>query len=364
MKKLNPLSLIFLTGAFVISCTPDKEVIETETSVSVSVGLPSLVTDNKISVSGQIESRNTAVISTRMMGFISGIHVNPGDKVDRGQLLVSISNDDIQAKRAQAVAMISEAEAALQDAEKDFNRFEKLHKQGSASEKEFENALLRYNAVKAQVEASHQVMRETDAMLAYTNLTAPFSGVVTQKHVHEGSMANPGMPILTLEQPNGFDIRAMVSEHEVGRLKNELEAEVTVKSTGRKFRAKISEVSPSSRFTGGRFQIKLKIPAAENPGLFSGMYVNVSIDMHDGAGKKLFVPASVIIYKDQLAGVYTVDHDQKAQLRWLRIGQVAANQVEVLSGLRPDEKFITQSDNRLYNGVPVVIRKDELTAAQ
>jgi RND family efflux transporter MFP subunit len=365
MKKLNLFSSVLIASAVVVACTSRQEVAETETPISVKVGIPMLVTGDKISVSGQIESGNTAIVSTRVMGFISSIHVNPGERVDKGQLLVVISNSDIQAKRAQAVAMISEAEAALHDAEKDFNRFEKLHKQGSASEKEYENALLRYNAVKAKTEASHQVKLEADAMLEYTNLTAPFSGVITQKFVDAGSMANPGMPILAIEQPSDLEIRAMVSENEVGRIRNQMEAEVTVKSTGRKFQARISELSPSSQFTGGRFQIKLKVPSQENTALYSGMYVNVSILAENDAGQRsLFVPASVIIYKNQLAGLYTVDSEQKAQLRWLKVGKIESNRVEVLSGLRPDEKFISQSDGRLYSGASVSVSNNEIIAVE
>src|SRR5690348_15381127 len=103
MKKFNLFSWFVITGTLIVSCTTDKEVADQETPVAVRIAVPSQETGDNVSVSGQLESHNTAVISTRMMGFISGITVNPGDKVTKGQLLVTISSEDVQARQAQAV---------------------------------------------------------------------------------------------------------------------------------------------------------------------------------------------------------------------------------------------------------------------
>jgi len=136
-----------------------------------------------------------------------------------------------------------------------------------------------------------------------------------------------------------------------------MDAEVTIKSTGKTFRGKISEISPSSQFSGGQYEMKIIVPANENTGLFSGMYVNVSIPLNNDSGvQSLFVPESAIIHKDQLSGLYTIGEDQTAQLRWLKVGEKHADEVEILSGLNPREKFIIKSEGRLYSGVPVLVK--------
>jgi RND family efflux transporter MFP subunit len=360
--------LLLTTNIFLTSCSGDKQEKELKKNnpISVEVGIPTHQSGETISVSGRIESHETAAISTRMMGFISRINVKPGDVVEKGQLLVTINNGDILAKRAQAQAMISETAAALKDAQKDYERFEELYNQKSASTKEFENATLRYNSIKAKAEAAQQMKNETDAMLAYSNLVAPFTGVITQKNSNEGSMANPGMPILMMEQSDEYHVRASVSESEVGQLKKGMNAEVIVKSTGKIIRGKISEISPSSQFTGGQFQLKIIIPSTENTGLFSGMYVNVNIPLKNTSGvQSLSVPASAIIHKDQLSGLYTVSDNQTAQLRWLKVGKEYGNQVEILSGLNSDERFIIKSDSKLYSGALVSVKKSiDLTIAK
>src|SRR5688572_21974308 len=360
--KRSPIIAVIIFSLLLTSCSEDKkgDKPETEHPVSVKVQTPSEHSVENITVSGQIESQTTAIISTRVMGFISEIKVKPGDKVQKGQLLAAISNADILAKRAQAQAMISDAEANLKDAQKDYERFEILYQQQSATTKEFETMTMRYTSARARVEAARQMKNESDAILAYTNLVAPFSGVITQKHIDAGSMANPGMPIVTLEKSNSDYVKAYVSENDISKLKYGMDANVTVKSTGKKVRGKVVEISPSSQFTGGQFQIKVIIAAAESSELPSGMYVNVSIPIIIGTTNtygtsRLYVPASAIIHRDQLAGLYTIGSDHTAQLRWLKVGRQLDDDVEVLSGLSPGEKFITQSDGRLYSGVPVSV---------
>jgi RND family efflux transporter MFP subunit len=341
------------------NCSGDRKESEVkkEIPISVYIGTPTQQSSARIIASGQIESRETAVISTRIMGFVSSVKVKPGDRVQKGQLLLTISSGDIQAKRAQAQAMVTEAEAALTDAQKDYERYDELYKKQSASTKEFENARLHYASVKAKAEAARQMKNEADAMLAYTNLVAPFSGVITQKNIDEGSMANPGMPLLLLEQEGDYHVKASVSEGEVGNLKVGMEAEVTVKSTGRSFEGKITEISPSSQFNGGQFQIKVTVPVAEKSGLFSGMSVNASIAAgNSSVDLSPLVPASAIVHKDQLSGLYTVSDNQTAELRWVKVGKKYGDHVEVLSGINAAEKFIVKSEGKLFSGASVLVK--------
>lgn len=360
-NRLNRSLAIVLSVALVTltHCSGDNKETETkkETPVTVYEATPTQSSAERITVSGQIESKETAAISTRLMGFVSSVNVKPGDRVQKGQLLITLSNNDILAKRAQAQAMVSEAEAALVDARKDYERYEELYKKQSASAKEFENAMLHYTSIKAKAEAARQMKNEADAMLTYTNLVAPFSGVVTQKNIDEGSMANPGMPLLMVEEDGDYHVRASVSEGDIGTLTLGRNAEVTVKSTGKSFVGKISEISPSSQFSGGQFQIKVNVPGEEKAGLFSGMVVNVNIATENKtADQSPWVPASAIVYKDQLAGLYTVSDQQTAQLRWVKVGKKQGDQVEILSGISAAEKFILRSEGKLYSGASVLVK--------
>lgn len=362
------LTVLLTASIFFASCSGDnnKGEVKKDAPVSVTVGIAGKQSSERIHASGQIESKETAVISTRVMGFITGIKVKVGDAVKQGQLLATISNDDILAKKAQARAMVAEAEAALIDAQKDQERFAELFEQQSASSKEFETATLHYNSIRSKTEAARQMQKEAEAMLTYTNLIAPFSGVVTEKNMDVGSMANPGVPILVVEQTGMCQVKASVSESDIAQVKRGAEADVLIKSTGKIIRGRVSEVSPSSKFSGGQYVIIVSIPEAERHGLYTGMSVNVAIASYalsDASNDIVVVPASTIVHNDQLTGLYTINDNHTASLRWVKLGKTYGDQVEILSGLRPQEKFILASEGKLYNGVPIAIKINQALIA-
>ncbi|MEO9021227.1 MAG: efflux RND transporter periplasmic adaptor subunit [Ginsengibacter sp.] len=364
--KFKQVFILFFLGAIVLfetscsSTTDDQTKIKSVPAVQVSIGNPLVNTDNSIAVTGQIESAQSADISTRVMGYITGIKVKVGDHVNKGQLLVTISNDDIMAKRAQAGAMLSGAQASLASAEKDYQRFTTLYKQKSATAKELDNVTLQYQAAKAGVESASQMKAEANAMLAYTNIIAPFSGVVAQKLADAGSMANPGMPILILEQNKNLRVSAVIPETEISRIKLKSIATISIKSIDKTFTGAVTEISPSSMGTGGQFVVKINVPQEVQNSLNAGMYANVTIATENKSSETknemVLIPLSAILHIGQLDALYTVSSNDKALLRYVRLGKTYGNNVEVLSGLNKDESFIASAEGKLYNGVPVKIK--------
>ncbi len=347
------------------SSKENKEKLSAEkpAPILVKIASPSENISNEYSISGQVEASQTANISTRVMGYITRLSVKVGDHVSSGQIIATISNSDLLAKRAQTEAQINEAEAALQNAKKDYDRFTTLYKQQSATAKELDNITLQYSAMKAKVEAAKQMRNEVNAMLAYTSLTAPFSGVVTQKMADAGNMANPGMPIVTIEQTGSYQISANVPETEINQLKQGENVKVTIKSIDRSFEGKITQINPSSQFTGGQYIIKIGISENDKKGLYAGMYANIIINSPGKSDAKaaengaVLVPVSCIVNKEQLTGLYTISTDNTALLRWVRLGKQFGNQVEVLTGLNKNEPYILEAQGNLYNSAPVSIIK-------
>lgn len=359
MKK----NILFIAIALVTlssSCSSKKEEKTNtgDSAILVQVASASINNTKELNLSGQIESSQSVNISTRMMGFITAITVKVGDHVNKGQLLVSISNDDIKAKRAQTDAMIAEAEAAFNNAKKDQERFNNLYQQQSASAKEMDNINLQFNAAKSRLEAAKQMRNEVNAMMSYAQLTAPFSGVVTQKLMDAGSMASPGMPILTIEQSGVLQVSVSVPENSIQQVQLGNIATVHIQSVEKTFQSNVSQINPSSQFTGGQFIVKIKIPESAQKGLYAGMYANISIPLKNAAAivsnsDAVLVPVSAIEYKNQLTGLYTISSNNRALLRWVRLGKSYGNYVEVLSGLEKNENFITKAEGKLFNGVSV-----------
>jgi len=361
MKQTYRIGITTLLLSTLMACGRKESPKTTATiPVAVTIATPSSFTGNSISASGQIEASQTAAISTRIMGRINSITVKIGDKVSKGQVLATISDEDIKAKRAQADAMIAEAEAHYAAAQKDYNRFTNLYKQESATAKELEMVTLQYNAAKSRVEAARQMKNEVNAMLGYSTLRAPFDGVVTQRSAEPGNIANPGMPILMIENSGEKQITATVAETDISRLKENQSATILIKSTGKTFEGRVSQITPSSQFSGAQYIIKITIPPYIQKELVAGMYANVTIPTAvtpaNTVANIVLVPLSSIVYKDELTGIFTPGSNNSALLRWVRLGKTYGDKAEILSGLAMDEPFIVSAASRLVNGTPIQTR--------
>ena len=115
---------------------------------------------------------------------------------------------------------------------------------------------------------------------------------------------------------------------------------------------------------GGQYLVKVRIDEQDKKDLYAGMYAQVSISTtaeKSSDEERLLVPAEALVQRDQLNGLYTVSDGKTALLRWVTVGKTYGDQVEVLSGLNEDEKFIITAEGKLYNGVPVSIKNISLS---
>lgn len=358
MKKIYTILTVSL-ALFAISCgSKDKEVaVDNSPAIKVKVNQVEANGNSPfLSVSGKIQATNSADLSTRMMGYVNKVHVNVGDKVRKGQLLVSINNSDLQAKRAQVNAGITEATAAYNNAQKDYNRFKNLFADNSASQKEMDDMTANFEMSKARVEAANQMKNEINAQFAYSNITAPFSGTVTSKNVESGNMANPGVPLISIETPGKFEVMAMVPETEISDINKGTIVDVLVKSINKTIKGKVTEVSTSAKNTGGQYLVKIDLDKTE-ANILSGMFTTIQFPVaRKVKSEMVLISTEAIITNGQLSGVYTASQSNTALLRWLRLGRTFGNQVEVLSGLNSDEAYIVSAEGKLYNGVKITIQ--------
>jgi len=356
MKKLYITSLI-LAAAILNGCSAKDEKVTAKNTETVKVEVLKVDTNDRggfLSTSGTVSAVKTASLSTRNMGYVDNIYVSVGEKVSQGQLLLSINNTDLQAKQAQVNAQITEATAAFTNAEKDFNRYKNLFSDNSASQKELDDITAHYNMAKARLEAANQMKNEINAQFAYVNIKAPFSGVVTGKFIEKGNMANPGMTLITIENPEVLEIKTRVPESQITKITEGMLVTVLVKSLNKSIEAKITEVSASSQQTGGQFLVTAVLN--EKPeGLKSGMFATVNFPVEsNGVEGAILIPVDAVVNRGQLTGVYTVSESNTAILRWLRLGRTYGNEVEVLSGLQNGESLIVNADSKLYNGANVI----------
>jgi RND family efflux transporter MFP subunit len=355
-RKTKLFIAIVLVGFIAISCgnKENKDAVVAQKQLSAKIAVAQLK-DYPIvhSFSGKLEADKQTNLSTRIMGQISRIYVTPGQKVKQGDLLIQIRNQDILAKKAQVEANKVEATTAFESAQKDLKRFEALHATNSASDKEMDDIRSHYKMAEARLEAVKQMDKEVDENMRYASIRAPYSGIITSKFVQEGDMANPGMPLLSMESPSQWKVIARIPEADISKFNLNDEVKISFKAAATELKGQIIVINPSTNNTGNQYEAKILVEIPENCGakLYSGMYATVLFE--HGQQQLILVPQNSLIQRGQLVGLYAVSQTDNALLRWVKTGKTVGENIEILSGLSDGERYIQSSDNKLFDGALV-----------
>ncbi|MGD9546901.1 MAG: efflux RND transporter periplasmic adaptor subunit [Candidatus Krumholzibacteriia bacterium] len=305
-----------------------------------------------VTATGSLEAAQSVMVSTRMMGWVKRIHVTEGQRVRKGDPLLSIDDTDLMARKAQAEAGIAEAEAVLANAEKMAARFENLYADKSVSKQQLDDVLTGRDRAAAGVKMAQAGLRELKVHLSYLDLVAPIDGVIGRRMIEEGDMANPGMPLLILEETAAMKVVAHIGEQDVSAVAAGDPVIIDVTSLqGAEFESVLDKVVPTANPGSRTYDIEAIIPN-EGGRLKSGMFARVKIPV--GSRKAVLAPEEAIVRRGQLTGVWTVADDQTAHLRWIRLGNARDGRVEVLSGLDGGESVVLSHDQPLVEGDRVV----------
>jgi len=327
---------------------------------------------------GTVRAVRSASLASKLTGTILQVRVHPGDRVKAGQLLAVIDSREAEAMIQKAEAGKREAEMALRETESHIaaarsnlelseatlKRYEKLRDQKSVTPQEFEEVQARQRAGSASLEAlqarKQQVLakitqaewenRNVQALHSYAELHAPFDGVITQKHLDAGSLALPGVPVVTIEETSRYRLEVPIEESRSPSLRLGQKLEVRVAGVADvPMQGVVREIEAAADPASRTYLVKLEIPA--RPQLRSGMYGEALLA--GGSSEAVWIENRSVVRQGQIEGVYVVERNNVARLRLLRLGGVSGNQVEVLSGLQSAETYVLAPAPELKDGVRV-----------
>jgi len=291
-------------------------------------------------VVGTITSRKSTVLSAKIPAHIKLINVNAGDPVKSGDLLVVLDDADLQAKLAQARSGLSSAQANLENAEANYERHSKLLQDGAVTKAAFDNAEAGFRMARAGVQEAEKAIEELQVMLGYTRVTAPFSGVIEEKMAEIGQLSAPGMPLLSIQDPELIRLEAYVPETRRGGLAQGDKLLVRVDTLDRSFDGTISEIVPSADPRSRSFLVRVSLPP--EPQLRTGMFARLLLP--STSRKILAIPFEAVRFAGQLEMVNVVK-EGKVQTRMIRAGKRLDGMIEVLSGLAAGEDVMLPQGN-------------------
>jgi RND family efflux transporter MFP subunit len=291
------------------------------------------------------------------MGRITAVNVREGDAVRQGDTLVTI--EDVQPKaafeQAQAALTAADHEATAAESERalaqsTFARLNKLHEEKSISPQEFDEIGARVqsatahrdSAISARAQAAAG-LQQARIVLDRARVRAPFDGVVTERRIDPGALASPGLLLLTIESAGRYRLEVSVDEHDLRHVR--LGAGVLVlldAFDGAPITGKVVEIVPVADSASRSFVVKLELPASRN--LRSGQFGHAEF----GRGQKtaILIPHTAVMEHGQVQSVYAVDGNNVATLRYVTLGKIRAGDIEILSGLNPGEKIVSDPRGR------------------
>jgi RND family efflux transporter MFP subunit len=340
---------------------------------------------DSVEATGTVQAALSAQLSSQVMGTITRVNVHEGDRVRRGQELVAIDAAQQQAAYAGATAGLQASQETIAAADADYalaestmKRYQMLYDKKSVSPQEFDEVKTRLAAAKARRDAAHAGRAQAEAgvsqastAIGFTKVRAPFDGVVIAKLAEPGAMAAPGVPLLVVEDPSRFRLEAMVDESKIGVVKLGEPVPVVIDSLGdAPIMGKVTQIVPAADPGSRTFTVKIDLPTTptlspkggdkggapdgrgEAPGqLRSGLFGRARFPR--GQRESIAIPKSAVLSRGQLQAVYVVGSDQLASLRYVTLGAVTADQVEVLSGLQSGDRVVVQPGDRELSGKQV-----------
>jgi multidrug efflux pump subunit AcrA (membrane-fusion protein) len=329
----------------------------------------------------QIEVVNKSTVSAQTGGLISKLTYDVGDYVEKGKVIARISSEDQKSSLQAAKASVSEARATINSASAsivqaeagtreaqanyvaaraEFNRVKSLFDKRILTKSQYDQAEAVMKSSQARVQSAKASLSAAKAgrtaansglsaakaglskagqQLAYTEVIAPYSGIVTERHVELGEVVSAGSPIMT-----GISLKKMRSVSNVPQglildVRKYKSARIYINDDKVGLQAKEITFFPYADAATNAFEVRLSFDSASE-GLFPGIFVKIGFEV--GKEDHLVVPESAIAYRSEVTGIYVIDDKGIPSLRQVRLGKITNDgKIRILSGLDAGEKIAT-----------------------
>lgn len=288
---------------------------------------------------GLVQAVRETVIAAQVPGAVIALNVKAGDHVRRGQILLRLDARAADQAAAASAAQVRAARAAQEAATRDFERQKQLHQKKYISEAALERAEAQYKSATASTDA---LVATADAALAQSSfyvVRAPYDGVVSAVIIVPGELAMPGRPLLTIYDPTALRVSVPVPQSLSGKLTKgqAIQVEFPSSITGA---VSVSRWELLPYVDAATHTMEMRLPLPAGLSVTPGAFARALLPGEANAQTRIFVPASALMRRSEMTGVYVIGNNGQPQLRQVRVGRSIGDQVEVLSGLGAGERVV------------------------
>lgn len=292
--------------------------------------------DTTYSAEAVVEAVRQSTVAAQVAGRIVELRFDVGDTVKRGEVIVRIDERAATQAVAASEAQVTEAQAALANARAQYERSKLLVSQKFISASALDKVEADYKAAQARVSALLASAGQVATERSFTTIVAPYTGVVSARHVELGEMATPGKPLMTGFDPSTLRVVANVPQTQLAAIQAGARARIEVPSLNQWLDVKELTVVPTADPRTHTSRVRLDLPKT-TAGLYPGVFARAHFSV--GKAMRLMVPRDAVIHRSELTAVYVVDDKGVPQLRQVRLGNVTDDRsIEVLAGVKPGER--------------------------
>lgn len=291
-----------------------------------------------IETNGTLEAESEVDIVARTTGPIVELRAEETMEVRKGQLLARIDQDEIRAR-------LEVSKVALEEAETAFERAETLRSANLISSEAFDQAQSRVDSARAE-------FRGNEIQMAYTEIRAPFGGLIVERYVKFAETVAVNQPLFRLSDFNPLLCPIQVPERELPRLAVDQAAYLTVDAwPGERFTARVLRLSPVVDAATGTVRVTLEVEGAGKlrPGMFASVFLQT-----DTRTDAQVIPKTALTLDSIGDAVFVVDGGS-AKRRDVTLGVREGDHVEVLGGLEEGERVVSVGQDSLSDGTPIEV---------
>lgn len=350
MKRIVLILLaVGILGMVAFRLVSNKQTIEEKKKVkdtsafrvSVNVSPAGMrMSEKNLNLVGTVNAKQVIEIKSEVQGKITGLFVELGDYVTKGEPIARI--DD----RIRQLA-VDNAMQSLADARQNYARYKNLYEGGGAAKAQLDQ-------YKLAMENAENRLEQARKELSNASIKAPFNGYITAKPAENGAFVNIGSPIATIVDISELKVQVSVPERDVYALKTGDEVDISTSVyPGVMFKGKIRFISPQGD-ASHNYPVEVSIANQKNNPLKAGTYVDIAFRRKSQV-PTLQIPREALVGSVKDAKVYVVDGNNVARLKKITVGNDNGNFLEVVNGLAEGDKVVTSGQINLNDSTQVSI---------
>ena len=296
------------------------------------------VLDNEILSSGTAMANEEVEIRPEVSGKITSISFNEGSHVSKGDMLLTITNDDLKAQ-------VEKLGYQLELAKEQEQRQKKLLAINGISQSDYDIALNAVNTTKADKDLA-------EAQLEKTEIKAPFDGIIGLRSVSVGSYASPTVNVATIEQTDPLKIDFSIPEKYMTQVHKGDTIHFTVSGSDKVFFGAVYAIEPKVDLSTRTLEVRALCPNKDGK-IFPGAFAQIKMTLHQ-TDNAILIPTQAVVPELKANKVFVLKNG-KAQPVQIETGYRTDSVIEVKSGLNPGDSVIITGIMQLKPGAPVKI---------